>query len=1047
MPVSDVLRAVGSWDLNLKPSVPQSVVDLLDRNRYGRVVVDSGRDNPELLGDALLRSARYVGVLHKTGRDGGTVQLSGTGMAWWLGSDAVSDAIEQEVKFTGATFDAAIRGLLPASQCVREGTLHEVTGATYSGTHIYSSPRKAIDYVADLFSADWRVNGDATLDAGLPADLFVSTPQAAIIRHAEGWDMGVKALPGSVKLDRDVSDFTTRVVTVAEGNGRTVSVGTADIEPGLNPYKDSFGNPVKLTRLVSESNTSLINADARAQLQLNNYTAPSESITVTSTTHDIRGDIAVGDYVWVYDPEVGLIDYDNEIVFRGDRIWPVKLRVSALSWPVTDGMGVYFRTGTGEWVDLSDHVVFDGAGQSTITVGGLNKSLTNSTVEAPGSRVIPDSSVPAAPGLALPFKTSIYQNAQGESKARIIVAWTQPTNTNGTIILDGSHYEVQYRVVGDTAWQSSVISFDFLSMSILELSTATNYELRVRAVDVASPPNYGVWSDIVSVTTPGDTIPPATPAGATVAAATTSIQVRHDLGMASGGTYNLDPDLHHLEVHSSTTGPGYDPDASTLLGRLTATQGMIAAQTPAIGTFTVPSTAAIWIKVVAVDISGNRSPASVAVQSTALLIPSANIGDLDASKIVTGDFRGTYGLLGLFRTAVSGARFEAGDNNNGLNGMRLYRPSGTLALQGQASTGDLIAYQADGVKPTFRIAADTGNVYLYKADGTTPALTLTAATGLIDMIGSITAEDPTEPGDKIAMDPDYTQAGSGNFPTLIFQSSAGVTKHPARVNAVADLTLNSTILGLNSGATTNTETFQQTTLFLGPDLARLSMNNGGGGFADLAGGMVEVDPTIARLGFASGSTIGATAYANANGFVATAGATTGTQCTLNTDGSAVFGGANNGFVNVTVGGVTTVVSGGTVKSFVIDHPSGDPDRLLVHACLEGPSSAVFYRGTVEIVDHLAVVTLPDYFEDLTETDGRQVLLTPVITTIGGRPMVPSAAASEVRGGMFHILSAAPDGTKVHWQVLATRKDASFTVEPLRSEVTVSGDGPYRYIAA
>jgi hypothetical protein len=33
----------------------------------------------------------------------------------------------------------------------------------------------------------------------------------------------------------------------------------------------------------------------------------------------------------------------------------------------------------------------------------------------------------------------------------------------------------------------------------------------------------------------------------------------------------------------------------------------------------------------------------------------------------------------------------------------------------------------------------------------------------------------------------------------------------------------------------------------------------------------------------------------------------------------------------------------TSKTFVIDHPV-DPERYLVHACLEGPEAGIYYRG-------------------------------------------------------------------------------------------------------
>jgi hypothetical protein len=608
------------------------------------------------------------------------------------------------------------------------------------------------------------------------------------------------------------------------------------------------------------------------------------------------------------------------------------------------------------------------------------------------------------------------------SSARIIVAWTEPANTDGTVIRDGSHYEVQYRLSGDTAWRSSVIGFDFQTLQLLGLTVATEYEVRVRAVDIASPPHYGVWSDTVQVTTPGDTLPPSTPAAPTVASASNSIQVVHTLGIADGGTYNLEPDLKQLQVHASDTGPGYEPDATTLVGRMSATFAMMAAQVPAIGTFQVTSTAALWVKVIAEDESGNPSAASVAAQSTAILIPAANIGDLTADKIVSGDFRGALGLLGLFRTAVSGARFEAGTNDDtDLTGFRLYRPSGTLALNGDASTGDFLAYQPDGAKKTFQIAADTGNVYLYGADGTTPALSLTAATGQIDMIGKVTAETTGTSGDRLEVNPAFASHNyTGTRPALVFYTEDD-PPGPAFITGNTDS--GTSYLSMYSGPSVAGPVFTQSALRLYPGELNLQIDDGN---------PANDQAQLRLIGGGGGGSIAVLDAGGAKGVVI---------------GNVVqeFGwDVNNRLVTSSTG--SQLVSGGLVKSFVIPHPV-DESRWLVHGCTESPTAGVEYAGQAEIVDQLAIVELPAYFEALCEAEGRYVFLSPMITSMGRQPMVPSAAASEVSGGRFHILCAAPDGTRINWLVKATRKDAGFPVEPLRSEVTVSGDGPYRYLSA
>lgn len=146
-------------------------------------------------------------------------------------------------------------------------------------------------------------------------------------------------------------------------------------------------------------------------------------------------------------------------------------------------------------------------------------------------------------------------------------------------------------------------------------------------------------------------------------------------------------------------------------------------------------------------------------------------------------------------------------------------------------------------------------------------------------------------------------------------------------------------------------------------------------------------------------------------------------------------------------GTISIVDVGTqtFKTFVIDHP--DParrDRYLVHATLEGPEGAVFYRGTAELVDGEATVELPEYFERLTRRGDRTILL----TNVGGfDPLaVRTVAGEDIRYGAFHVYSSNPHSSqRFHWEVKAVRQDAPpLEVEPSRDEVLVRRFGPYAF---
>jgi hypothetical protein len=734
MSVNEVLMKLGRWGFKLTPETPREVLDAIDY--FGHVAIFTGRDNPRVAGDSLLRSARYVGVVRvrqlAEGDTGAESTLGGVGMAMWLGDeDKKGSVLENATTFASGSFTSTVRALLPASGAVTEGTLYSVTGA-YSNTHIYQDPRTALDYVCGFFTADssdpveWRVNGDATLDAGKASQLYITTPKCAIVRRSAGADMSLRALAGKASTARDAEDFTTRVVLLASGTGGSVATGSANISPGLNGYKDLHGNTLKMTRLVSESATSSGNAAGRAQLALSQFTSPRTQLTLSTANYefDVKGDVAVGDAVWVWSPDVGLEDQNNEIVHRGRRLHPVKLRLTEMTWPIVKGMSVAYRDKNGRWYDLTDYVKFESSA-TTLVVGGYDRSLTNSGGEPVGSRPVPDTSVPAAPVFVTPFVQAVYQSQlTGITKAQVQVKWVKPNNTDGTLVLDGDHYEIQYRT-GSTPifpathgqmsaythgqlaagthaqpityvpgpWQSASASFDDTAQLVQELTPGVPYDFRIRAFDNATPPNVSDWSSTTTIQTNGDTLAPSTPAAPSVAASRIAVQITHTLGRSDGGEWNLEADLNHLEIHAQYT-PSYFPDDTTRIGKLLATNGMMLGEIPAVGTFAVEFVDDVYIKVVAVDDAGNKSGPSVAAQSSVLLIDDAHISDLTVTKVTAGTITATWlnggkiwsGTENGARVQLVPAGLEAYDQANERT-VFIEAATGNVTITGEFQTG------------------------------------------------------------------------------------------------------------------------------------------------------------------------------------------------------------------------------------------------------------------------------------------------------------------------------------------------------------------------
>lgn len=751
MAVTEVLQGLGSWSLTLKPDTPLRIRNIL---RYlGHVVVHTGPINPAVDRDALLKSSRYTGVLREKS-DGDQIVIGGSGMAYWLGDEDNKGWVTETAQTFNLPFHTVIGNLLPPS--VIAGTLNNI-GQNFNGTiPPYMSPRQALNYVASTLDAEWRINGDASVDAGLEANLYVTGDAAIdclIARRGRGVDIAMKAFKGDLKTDQHLRDFTTRTLLLANGEGGAVAIGSADIAGGLNPYKDLFGNSVKLTRIISESTTSDGNANARAQLQLNRFSRTSDALTLSTEDFDVKGTVAVGDYAWVYDPDTGVVDLTKEVFFRGQRYNPLKLRITEMTWPVTGNHSVAYRDPDGTWYDLTKYLVSENS-ETSIVVGGYSRALSNSGADGGtgGSRPVPNTSVPNAPTWNTPFAQSVYQSPiNGETKAQTELKWFRPTNTDGSTIVDGSHFEIRYRTASTPifpsthaqmaafthtqlaagtheqpityipgAYQYQTVPWSELSSLLQELVANLPYEAEIRAVDTGTPPNASAWSTLTLWQTSGDTLPPAAPAPPTIVSSRIAVQVKHNLGRADGGTFNLDADLHHFEVHGEYE-PLFTPSDATMLGKVIANNGMILGKIPAVGTVPIESVAPVYFKVIAVDNDGNKSSPSSAVQSSALLIDDAHISDLTVTKVTAGTITAQWLMAGRIMSGTDGAAraqivpagFEAYNSSNQRT-FFVEAATGNVTITGKFQTG--LSSVAD------RVVLDPA---LVTADGSTvPALAI-----------------------------------------------------------------------------------------------------------------------------------------------------------------------------------------------------------------------------------------------------------------------------------------------------------------------------------
>jgi hypothetical protein len=131
------------------------------------------------------------------------------------------------------------------------------------------------------------------------------------------------------------------------------------------------------------------------------------------------------------------------------------------------------------------------------------------------------------------------------------------------------------------------------------------------------------------------------------------------------------------------------------------------------------------------------------------------------------------------------------------------------------------------------------------------------------------------------------------------------------------------------------------------------------------------------------------------------------------------------------GYVAGVFTAGT-KFFRIQHPMYD-EKMLVHSSLEGPTTDVFYRGESQLIDGIAEIELPNYFEHLTMEDNRTIIVTPIISE--DNIHCCTMACTRISDGGFKVIKTDDSDVynqKFSWLVIATRKNSFFDVEPSKN---------------
>lgn len=460
MTITRRLMKPGAFSVKLRPDTPWDVYgDTI--NRFDQIVVTANRLLPiEAFSNAnILASSIFTGVITK---EVTSDQLEGHGLDWYLGtpdgygvgtgsSSSTQGLITTPISQTAATLSAWITALCPPALAV--GTVNNSGLSTLTNTYQGLTRREAATSVCTILGAEYRVNNTGTIDAATPANLFGATPSAIITRNKNARDAGLYGIESTgISLTIDVDDYISSAIVVTKGTGVAATATRVD---GTAGFRDFAGNPMYVERYIDAPDGLAANASLIAAAALAKFNAERKDLRLSSNTYSVTRFVEPGDYVWVWDQELGLVDSANQVQFRGGVVQPLLLRVMGLTFPIEEGMGVYVRHATGAgtytYTDITDSVQFE----------------TSATVwEVGAPRRIYAGGIPAV-------GTAATLGVNPEISARMAGPedWQTPTYVNSWVDFGSGNRTGRFRKVGDRVEIEGLVKDGTLNNTVFTLPT------------------------------------------------------------------------------------------------------------------------------------------------------------------------------------------------------------------------------------------------------------------------------------------------------------------------------------------------------------------------------------------------------------------------------------------------------------------------------------------------------------------------------------------------------------------------------------------------
>lgn len=305
------------------------------------VVTDTPLELGALVGT--LAPSVYTGRL---GKQTGVRTFTGHGLDVWMGAPNKPGPVRTtRTEYAAQDLEDWVDDL--RSNDLTKGTVTE-PGGTVAETWHGVTAAEMLFRVCTRFGAEYRINPDGSVDAGTISALY-GDADAVVLRDPS--PIGASPFDSSTSLRGLRGSALSPTIDVEQRTGFTVVYGEGNVVESASASGDVWltiaGNGAELDRLVEAPDQDDAGAAAIATSVQNLWEDGRFDFDVAIVEARAYPYIQRGAFLWVYDPEAGILDTSNPLNFQGRDIFPVLCRIESINHAFTYGHGVYLVTDTG----------------------------------------------------------------------------------------------------------------------------------------------------------------------------------------------------------------------------------------------------------------------------------------------------------------------------------------------------------------------------------------------------------------------------------------------------------------------------------------------------------------------------------------------------------------------------------------------------------------------------------------------------------------------------------------------------------------------------